>query len=216
LFIGYGISVGEKDGSIHLPGVVRGYPIEIAFTVGGKAEALAPVLGSQVKHVFLAFEIERQEGLDPFGGVLRLGGIFWIGGRTADFDLLSEDGFMIAIESDKSLREQRANSPLNLLGIGMYQSAAERIPRGQPLLRSEAIAVLMQEAARAVHCNKEHESNGERAEGLSEERLHLMMILKVSAKKRQLVMREKVQAQRLENLGQSGSYVSLAEVVTLE
>ena len=74
----------------------------------------------------------------------------------------------------------------------------------------------MQKPARAVHGNEEHESNGERAEGLSEERLHLMMILKAPAKKRELVMREKVQAQRLENLRQRGSYVSLAEVVTLE
>jgi hypothetical protein len=98
LLVDYGIGMGEVDRRISEAGVVDGSPIEIAFAISSEAETLTPALAGQVEGIFLALEIERKEGFYPFGWVLRLSGIFWVGGRAPDFELLGEDGLAVVVE----------------------------------------------------------------------------------------------------------------------
>ena len=105
--------MSEVDRRVSEARVVGGDPIEIAFAIGGEAEAFAPALIAQVEGIFLALEIERKEGFYPFGWVLRLSVIFRIGARTADFELLGEDGLAVVVEVEQALRKAGADSLLD-------------------------------------------------------------------------------------------------------
>ena len=54
----------------------------------------------------------------------------------------------------------------------MHEAVAERITRRLALLGRQPIAELMQEPARSVDSNEEHEGYDEGAESLDEEGLH--------------------------------------------
>jgi hypothetical protein len=84
----------------------------------------------------LALEIERKEGFYPFGWVLRLSGIVWVGGRAADFELLGEDGLTVVVEVEKALRKESADSLLDFRGVGLDEAVAKRIARGLELIGS--------------------------------------------------------------------------------
>ena len=113
LLVGYGIGVSEADRRVSEARVVGGGPIEIAFAICGEAETFAPALVGQVEGIFLALEIERKEGFYPFGWVLWLSGIFCVGVRAADFELLGEDGLAVVVEVEKALRKEGADSLLD-------------------------------------------------------------------------------------------------------
>ena len=66
----------------------------------------------------------------------------------------------------------------------MDEAVAERIARGPELIRSQAIAEMMHQAAGANNSNEDYEGYDEGAEGLDEEGLHELMILEAQAKKR--------------------------------
>src|SRR5580692_9430250 len=120
LLVGYGIGVGEVDARVWPPRVIGRNPIEVAFAVRGETKAFAPPLRVQIESVFLAFKIERKKRFDPLRRILRLQRLLGIGSRTANFDSLGENGFVIAVKSDETFRQQRANSLLDLRCIGMY------------------------------------------------------------------------------------------------
>lgn len=155
-------SLWAKNGRIWLACVVGGHPIEIAFAVRGETEAFTPALGAQVDCVFLAFEIEREECFDPFRGILRLQRIFGVGSGSANLDLFSEDGGVVFVEREKALRKVSSDTLLDLVGIGMNEPAAERLARGLQLLWRLAIAVLMDEPARADDSHEQHEGDNQR------------------------------------------------------
>lgn len=177
LLAGNGIGMGEKDRRVWLASVVGGDPIEIALAVRGKAEALAPPVLGQIDSKFLAFEIERKKGLDPFCWILRLSGVLRVGCRAADFDLLGEDGLVIVVEGNETLREKGADFLLDLRSIGMDEAAAERVARCLCLFGSQAVAELVQKPARPVDGDEQEEGDDKGAEGLEEEGLHFRMIL---------------------------------------
>ena len=177
LFVGRGIGVGEKNGTISLPGLTCGSPVKIAFAIGGEAEAFPPALSGQVDDILLALEIERQKGFYPFRGVLRFGEILRISVRAADFELLGENGLVIVVKGEKTLREESANSLLDFLNTGMHEAAAEGIARLLNLLGSHVIAELMKESASPENDNENRKSDDKWPKGLDEEGLHELMIL---------------------------------------
>jgi hypothetical protein len=196
--VGDWIGMGEEDRGVWLPRFVRGDPIEIAFAVGSETEPFAPALCGQIKGIRLALTIEREKGFDPFGWVLRLGGILGICGRAANFDLLGENGLMIIVEGDESLREERADSLLNLVGMGMDEAAAERIARRLALLWSQAIARIVQELSNTEHRYEHPKCHDKWAKGLGEQRLHPVMILETRKKNNERT------ANNLEHEGSAG------------
>ncbi|MGC2672332.1 MAG: hypothetical protein WA299_10750 [Candidatus Acidiferrum sp.] len=125
----------------------------------------------------MALEIKRQKGFYPFGGVLRFGEILRISVRAADFELLGENGLVIVVKGEKTLREESANSLLDFLNTGMHEAAAEGITRLLNLFRSHAIAELMKESASPENDNENRKSDDEGPKGLDEQGLHELMIL---------------------------------------
>ncbi len=69
MFVAVRVVAGKEDGGVRLAGGGGGSPVKIAGAVCGKAEAFAPPLGGKVGRVFLAFEIEGEEGFYPLGSV---------------------------------------------------------------------------------------------------------------------------------------------------
>lgn len=176
LFVGYGIGMGEKDSGVWLSDLIGGYPIEIPRAIRGKTKAFAPTARGQIDGKLLALEIDRKKGFDPFCWVLRLRGIFGVGGRTADFDLLGEDGLVIVVEGDKALREEGADSLLDLRSIGTDEAIAERIAGSLGLFGSQAIVKLVQKPSRPVDSDEQEEGDDKGAEGLEQKGLHFNMI----------------------------------------
>ena len=175
--VGDRIGVGEENRRVQEARFVGGNPIEIAFTICREAKPLVPPLRRQIYSISLAFEIEREEGFDPFGRVLWLGRFFWVGCRTSDFKLFGQDRGVVVVEGEETFREQGADALLDFLRLGMDEATAKRITSGLELLRSHAIAELMHDAAGAENCKEDYQGDNEGAKDLDEEGLHFMMIL---------------------------------------
>lgn len=175
--VGDRIGVGKEDRRVREARFVGGNPIEIAVAVRSEAKTLVPPLRGQIDSIFLAFEIEREKGFDPFGWVLRLCRIFRVGRRASDFNLFGKDRGVVVIEGQETLREEGSEALLDFRRFGMDEAAAKRITSGLQLLGSHAIAELMQEAASAEYSNEDYEGDDEGAKDLDEEGLHFMMIL---------------------------------------
>lgn len=94
--------------------------------------------------------------------------------------MFGEDGRVVLVEGNETLGKEGPNSLLDLGKFGMDEAVAERIAGRLELLWSQAIAELMQQAARAINNDKEEEGDDERAESLDEEGLHRKMILQGS------------------------------------
>lgn len=177
----------KKDRGIWLTRLCCGSPKEIAGAVGCEAKALAQTLRGKIDGELLAFEIEGEEGFNPFGCIFQRDGIFGVGRviqitrRAADFDLLREDRLVVVIKGEKPLWEKRADSLLDFGCVGMYEAAPERIAGSLELFRSLAIADLMQEAAGARDSDKKNQGCGKGTEGFDEERLHCSIILEPGA-----------------------------------
>jgi len=176
-FVGDRIGVGKEDRRVREARFVGGNPIEVAFAVRSEAKTLAPPLRGQIDRIFLALEIDREKGFDPFGWVLRLCRIFGVGGRASDFNLLGKDRGVVVVEDQETLREQGSDALLDFRWSRMDEATAKRITSGLELLGSHAIAELMQEAAGAENSNKNYEGDDEGAKDLDKEGLHFMMIL---------------------------------------
>ena len=84
---------------------------------------------------------------------------------------------MIVVEGDKTLREEGADSLLDLRSIGTDEAIAERVARGLGLFGSQAIVELMQQPSRPVDGDEQEEGDDKGAEGLDQEGLHFKMIL---------------------------------------
>lgn len=97
--------------------------------------------------------------------------------------MFGEDSRMVLVESNETLRKEGADSLLDFRRFGMDEAVVERIAGGLELLGSQAIAELMEEAARAIHGNEKEEGDDERAESLDEEGLHCKMILQAATVK---------------------------------
>jgi len=175
--VGDRIGVGKEDRRVREARFVGGNPIEIAFAVCSKAKTLVPPLREQIDSIFLALEIERQKGFDPFGWVLRFCSIFGVGRRASDFNLFGEDCGVVVVEGQETPREEGSDVLLDFRRFGMDEATAKRITSGLELLGSHAIAQLMQEAAGAENSNEDYEGDDEGAKDLDEEGLHFMMIL---------------------------------------
>lgn len=175
--VGDRIGVGKEDRRVREARFVGGNPIEIAFAVRSEAKTLVPPLRGQIDGIFLALEIKREKGFDPFGWVLRLRRIFRVGGRASDLNLFGKDRGAVVIEGQETLREQGSEALLDFRRFRMDEAAAKRITSGLQLLGSHAIAELMHEAAGAEYGNEDYEGHDEGPKDLGEEGLHSMMIL---------------------------------------
>ncbi len=91
--------------------------------------------------------------------------------------MFAEDSGVVLIEGNEALRKEGADSLLDFRRFGMDEAVAERIAGSLELLGSQAIAELMQEAARPIDDDKEEEGDDERSESLDEESPHCKMIL---------------------------------------
>jgi hypothetical protein len=60
------IVTGEKYWRVVLAGVAQGSPIEISRAIGGETEPFATSESRQIHRVLLTFQVEREEGFDPF------------------------------------------------------------------------------------------------------------------------------------------------------
>jgi hypothetical protein len=175
--VGGRIAVGEEHRRVREARFVGGNPIEIAFAVRSEAKTPVPPLRGQIDSIFLALEIEREKGFDPFGWVLRLCRIFGVGRRTSDFKLFGKDRGLVVVKGEETLREEGSDALLDFGRFGMDEATAKRITGGLELLGSHAIAELMHEAAGTENSNEGYEGDDEGAKDLDEEGLHFLMIL---------------------------------------
>ncbi len=177
LFVGDRIRMREKNGSICLACQLGGDPIKIAFAVGCEAETFSPALRLQVDGKSLAFQIERQESLNPFRRIFRFREIVRIGTRPLNLKPFRQDCLVILVKREQPLRKKSADSLLDFRGLRMHQPVAKRIARCLVFFGSQSVPKLMQQSPRAKRDDKKCKGHDKGAECLGEQCLHALMIL---------------------------------------